>query len=107
MKIKDYLHFANINKKDFSRMSGVCEPTLYNMIRGGNCTLYNAAKVVFATRGVVTYEDLLPEDLLESFNKDKVQQHDSPTQLKLPSNEELLENARKARWDSKFTGMCC
>jgi hypothetical protein len=107
MKVMDYLYFGNITKKDFAKLSGVGLPTLYHMLRQGNCTLYNASKVVHATSGLVSYEDLLPDDLIESFRRDRVVEDSKPGQLILPSNEELAEKARKARWDSKFSGMCC
>ena len=62
MKLKEYLRKYCINKAAFQRKAGLDHMTLNRAITGKSILKMDTAKkIVIATEGQVTYEDLLPE----------------------------------------------
>lgn len=98
MKLKDYLHFADISAVQFAKNTGISLPCLYAIMRGKNFLIYNAAKIVHETEGAVTYDDLLPEDLKESFKASE----NKKSYIAKISKDEVEKLYQKARSHSKF-----
>ena len=61
MSIEEYVKARKISIATFSKICGLCLSTGYNYYYGERePTLENAVKIVQATKGAVTYIDLLP-----------------------------------------------
>lgn len=59
MKLKEYLEKRKLTYEEFSKISGVTKSTLGNYVNGRSRALFdNATRIVKATKGQVTYEDL-------------------------------------------------
>jgi len=59
MKIDDYLYFNKIGKKEFAKSIGISYATFYRILKGHETTLSTAKLIVDATKGQVSYEDLI------------------------------------------------
>lgn len=60
MMLKDYLIKQRLNPTMFSKLTGISYTTIYRYIRGSTKpTLKNACIIEKATKGQVTFEDLL------------------------------------------------
>lgn len=59
MKLREYLDKFGILIGTFSKKSGVHAPTIHRIIQGEDMMLSTAAKLVKASNGFVTYDDLL------------------------------------------------
>lgn len=75
MRLKEYIRKNEISIREFSRRSGVGYAPLYRICNGYDMFLDTAVKIVKATNGEVTYEDLLPtikrQELQEKSRKTK------------------------------------
>ena len=108
MKLDEYLFRNKLTPHMFAKKIGMGPQTLLSILKGKNATRNNIARVLAATKFQVDFWELMPDDLRKEFEKD-ILKTENPNQLKLPTNDELLEQIRsqKARWESKFSGMCC
>lgn len=59
MKLSQYFEDNMINKKAFQKKIGMSSTILYRILNGKPITLATANKIVEATDGQVTYEDLV------------------------------------------------
>ena len=59
MKLKDFFTHADITMVDFSKKTGICLRTFYNIYEGRDIKLSVALKIQKATHGIVKCEDLL------------------------------------------------
>lgn len=108
MRLDEYLFRNKLTAKAFADSIGMGQQTFFNVLKGKNCTRDNIARVLAATGFQVEFWELMPEDLIEEFKKQPTISKCPPKNtMSLPTNDELMEHARKARWDSKFSGMCC
>jgi len=69
VKLRSYLDARGESEAAFSRRARIAQTTVNLICRGGGTTTRTAAKIVRASLqapapdgGVVTYEDLIPED---------------------------------------------
>lgn len=60
MKLKDYLDGNGIKYSVFANKLGMNINTLYNIFKGGDAKLSTAFKIMYLTKGEVTFEDLKP-----------------------------------------------
>ena len=66
MRLEEYLDKYRETVAEFSKETKMSIQTLYNIMNGTkNTRLVNAMKIEQATRGEVTYKDLLPQTLLK------------------------------------------
>ncbi len=63
MKLYQYLGLYRESALGFSLRSGVPPATLHKYVHGAGANLRNAMKVHRASRGEVTFEDLLPYEI--------------------------------------------
>ncbi len=59
MKLEDYLHSKKIKNKEFIKQVGISHQTFYRIINGHDINLSTAKLIVDATKGQVSYEDLI------------------------------------------------
>ena len=59
MKLKDYLTAAGLSQNEFARRSGVAQARIWCAVHGAGLSTGNAIKVVEASGGSVTFEDLV------------------------------------------------
>jgi len=65
MKLKDWLDFKRISVAKFCKYNDFCEESIYSYIKGSIPRSNIAMKIVRATGGEVSYEDLcLPEEII-------------------------------------------
>lgn len=62
MKLKDYLDTYGIKNNVFADRIGIGYVTFYAILKGKDMRLSLAAKIVKATKGEVSFEDLIPGD---------------------------------------------
>lgn len=62
MKFKDYLKHNCVNQSAFSKKYHLPNQTLSRVVKGCSVSLITAARIVDATKGEVSYEDLLSTD---------------------------------------------
>jgi len=60
MRLDEYLKDNGIKKGHFQRSAGLDPTIIWRVAQGKGITLVNAKKIVDASNGKVTYEDLLP-----------------------------------------------
>lgn len=63
MKLSSYIDKLNLSRKEFAELSGVPLSTLYRLLDepGVIPDGTNIAKIIRATEGIVTVQDLVPE----------------------------------------------
>ena len=61
MKLFDYLFEKEIHPLDFAKTVGLQATTIHRIVAGMSPHLVNARKIVEATDGLVSYDDLIPE----------------------------------------------
>lgn len=59
MKLRDYLHFNSIGKMEFAKLAKIPYTTFYRVLQGYDISLSLAKRIVDATEGQVSYEDLI------------------------------------------------
>jgi len=69
MKITEYMYLNSINAQNLASKAGLSFATVYNVMQGKTINLASAKKLVKATGGLVTYEDLLPKEIEECEDK--------------------------------------
>lgn len=62
MKLKDYLDEYGIKKLQFAKKCGFTYRTLFQYLNGNDIRLSTAHKIVIATEGKVSLEDLLSKE---------------------------------------------
>jgi hypothetical protein len=108
MKLDDYMYDNNkMSAPQFAKACNVPLQTIYRILKGKNVTTHSIARVMAYTCGQVTFWELMPNDLQEEFDRYVQLRKAQEMENKFPTSDQQMENARKARWDSKFTGMCC
>ena len=71
MKLTEYIEKNAINRTKFAQKCGLEYWNIYYILKGVKAPpLLSALKIERATNGEVSCKDLLPDDLLEEFNKE-------------------------------------
>ena len=58
MQIKEWMEQKNLNPAEMARILDVSYHVMYNILRGGEPSLYIASKIINVTRGEVSLMDL-------------------------------------------------
>jgi predicted transcriptional regulator len=62
MELKKYLEFTGMSVEELSKIAGVTQPTLYNILLKKEIKLSTALKISRATKLVVKCEDMEPHN---------------------------------------------
>ncbi len=63
MRLSEYLKDRGITKKEFARRAGINSQTLYNILWGREPRLTIACKIIKASEGKITFEELIPLEI--------------------------------------------
>ncbi len=63
MRLSEYLQERGITKREFAKRAGINTQTLYNILWGREPRLTIACKIIKASEGKITFEELIPQEI--------------------------------------------
>ncbi len=62
MRLSEYLQERGITKREFAKRAGINTQTLYNILWGREPRLSIACKIIKASEGKISFEELIPQE---------------------------------------------
>lgn len=63
MRLSEYLQERGITKREFAKRAGINTQTLYNILWGREPRLTIACKIIRASEGKISFEELIPQEI--------------------------------------------
>jgi DNA-binding XRE family transcriptional regulator len=76
MKLIEYLKMTKTTQREFAKMTGITEQTIYNILhRKRDMRISIAAAIIHETKGQVSLQDLLPQEIAATYKDAAHNQH--------------------------------